>query len=455
MKTPITPSALDLMQLHALGCAMKLGGKSVDGFTKKIDGRDLPCARFVVEPDIELLVVGSSGYPGIPPILLVTVSEFQTIQIALDWDLSIPAEHRLLAGMLKWFHGSPPYSMLYGPSPDMLVTTDADKAKVAGWKQYFSGKPQQSEAITKSLFSRSSGLLSDHLSTRSVMIVGLGSGGSYVAECLVRSGVGRVVLIDGESVEADNLCRTTYYIADVGRTKVAAISSHLLNINPAIEIVPCEGHLADIGHDRMSTLVKSVDLIIALTDDPYAQSRLNHYAYFHNTPAIFAALYRGAQGGEVILCVPEKTPCLECATGGVRATLSTPNSDVDYGTGRLSGEPAIIADIHHLDSATVKLSLSLLLQGQYELAVATFVSEALAQKFSYLCMSMVPDYWVFPLVFKDTPGQYGYQSMWFTVERRAGCPVCGPSEDRENPAQFPLSPPKNVVDGSPDDHTKH
>jgi len=64
--------------------------------------------------------------------------------------------------------------------------------------------------MTSALFARSAGILSEQLLEKSVMVVGLGSGGSYVTECLARSGVGRFVLLDGECVEADNLCRTTY-----------------------------------------------------------------------------------------------------------------------------------------------------------------------------------------------------------------------------------------------------
>ncbi|MEI8186924.1 MAG: ThiF family adenylyltransferase [Chlorobiaceae bacterium] len=299
--------------------------------------------------------------------------------------------------------------------------------------------------MTSALFARSAGILSEELMEKSVLVVGLGSGGSYVTESLARSGIGRFVLVDGENVEAENICRTTYYTGDIGCTKVSALTRHLQNINPTVEIMPCETDLAGVGHERLGAVINSVDLIIALTDDPYAQSRLNHYAYYCNKPALFAALYRGAEGGEIIICIPGKTPCMECATGGVREALSRPDADVDYGTGRLSAEPAIIADIHHLDSATVKLALSLLQQNRPELSVSKFLASALAQKLSYLCMSMVPDYWVFPEVFRNTPGQHGYQSMWFTVESRDECPFCSSTAEREDPSKFPLALPKIVM----------
>lgn len=443
MEPYIDQFVMELLHEHVLSCALSLGGRSAECFNKSFDGRNIPCVRFILDPEIELLFLGSNGYPGVPPVLLITYADSPTVQMSLDWNLSIPSDQRLLSALQARFKGPSPFFLVYGPSVQMALDTDADTAHKAGWDWYFSGQPQKSDAIQKSLFARSSGLLSEHLLGRTVMVVGLGSGGSYVTECLVRSGVGNLVLVDGECVELENLCRTTYYLNDIGSTKVQAITRHLLNINPSVNITQFDVNLADIGHEKLGSVIDSVDLIVALTDDPYAQSRLNHYAYFYNKPALFASLYRGAQGGEIIICLPGQTPCLECVTGGVRSALSRPDSEINYGTGRLSGEPAIIADIHHLDSATVKLALSLLLQDKPELAVSGFVSAALAVNFSYLCMSMVPDYWVFPQVFGKTPGQYGYQSIWFTAESSENCPICGLVERRENPSHFPLSPPRN------------
>ena len=437
-------TAIEMLNSHALDCSAVLGGGRVDCFTFTYGDRETPCVRFTVPKEVELLLLASGGYPAVPPILLVTVQASQTIQKDLEWNLSLPAEERLLHALQKWFQAPPPYTIKYGPSIDLLMTADAGKAKIAGWPQYFSGKSENSEVIQKSLFSRSSGILSNLLSEKKVMIVGLGSGGSYVAECLARSGLGKFILIDGDIVEAENLARTTYYVGDIGSKKVDAIARHLININPLIDIQKFDHELSHIGHTTLAELFQSIDLLVALTDDPYAQSRMNHYSYFYAKPALFAALYRGAQGGEIIICIPGETPCLECATGRVREKLSRPTADVNYGTGRLSGEPAIIADIHHLDSATVKLSLSLLLRGQEGLLVPKFIETALSNKFTYLCMSMVPEYWVFPQVFADTPGQHGYQSMWLTVEGTNDCPFCGPDGERENPAHFPLSPSRII-----------
>ena len=435
-------SPLDRLCADASTAARELGGSTVETFVREHDGRTIPCIRFGLPRDIELLLIASDGYPGTPPVLLVTGPDGTTTQVNLEWNVALAAEQRLLTALREHFRGAPPYSVAFGPHPDLPLTTDPEVARMAGWVRFFSGAGSHSEAVARSLFARSSGLVSERLAQRSALIVGLGSGGSYVTENLVRSGLGRVVIVDGDSVEMSNLCRTTFSVEDLGMNKARAVARRLLNINPTVQVVAHEDDLVSLGAARLSELVESVDLVIGLTDDPYAQSRLNHFARHHGKPAVFAALYRGAQGGEVILCVPGRTPCLECATGGVRDALGGRAGEVDYGTGRLSGEAALAADIHHLDSATIKLSLGLLLADEPELAVSSFASKALDLGFSYLCMSMAPDYWVFPTVFGDTPGQFGYQAMWFTVTSREDCTVCGEPAAQENPTRFPLALPR-------------
>ena len=54
-----------------------------------------------------------------------------------------------------------------------------------------------------------------------VALAGLGIG-SVIAETLVRMGVGRLILVDGDTVELSNLNRQNYTRAQIGSTKVEA-----------------------------------------------------------------------------------------------------------------------------------------------------------------------------------------------------------------------------------------
>lgn len=288
-----------------------------------------------------------------------------------------------------------------------------------------SPSPAEMEAA---LHARSGGILTRALSQKHALICGLGSGGSYVAEQLVRAGVGELTLIDPDTVDAANLSRSTYVWEDVGMLKCEALARQLRRIRPDLRLHLHAQPLAALGTETLLSSARAADLLLALTDDPTAQSLLNQTAYLSGTPAIFAGLYAGAHGGEIVMCLPDLTPCYRCATGGIRdltAADGAGNRDLDYGTGRLQGEQALAADIHHLDSATVKLTLSLLVRDVPGASLSSFAETALRHRFTYLCLSMAPDYWIFPQILRDVPGQYAYQGFWLTPEHDPECPVCG------------------------------
>lgn len=80
------------------------------------------------------------------------------------------------------------------------------------------------------------------LSACRVAIFGLGGVGGYVAEALVRSGVGRFDLIDHDIVDITNLNRQIIAThRTVGRAKTEVMRERMTDINPEAEIVihPC------------------------------------------------------------------------------------------------------------------------------------------------------------------------------------------------------------------------
>lgn len=300
------------------------------------------------------------------------------------------------------------------------------------------------EQIQQGLFARSRGLLSEQIGQKRVLVAGVGSVGSFLAEQLVRSGVGALTLIDPDIVELSNLSRTTYTLADLGKPKVMALRDRLHSINPGVAITaePCS--LFDYEPAALDTLVQAADLIIGTTDDVRAQRSLNRFAYGRGKPALFIGLYPGAQGGEVIVTVPEQTACYLCAAGTRRQfeeTLGEVSGEVDYGTGRLMGEVAIAADIQHVTTTAIKMALSLLLPDDADVKLKDFLKPVLATGQTFLTFSTVPNYWFYPHLFGDTPGQFAYQSVCLTPERQETCPVCGAAEHRVEPLAVPLKAP--------------
>ena len=69
-----------------------------------------------------------------------------------------------------------------------------------------------------------------------VGIAGCGGLGSNIAMLLVRAGVSQFVIVDFDKVEISNLNRQFYFLKDIGKPKIEAISENLLQINPDISI---------------------------------------------------------------------------------------------------------------------------------------------------------------------------------------------------------------------------
>ena len=72
---------------------------------------------------------------------------------------------------------------------------------------------------------------------KKVCVVGVGAIGSIVCESLARSGVTTLALWDDDTVEPGNICRSTYQVQDIGKSKVEALREHIVSINPFIELI--------------------------------------------------------------------------------------------------------------------------------------------------------------------------------------------------------------------------
>lgn len=73
----------------------------------------------------------------------------------------------------------------------------------------------------------------EKLKNAHVILFGLGGVGGYAAEALARAGVGRLTLVDGDTVAESNLNRQILALTDtVGMTKVQAAADRIARINP-------------------------------------------------------------------------------------------------------------------------------------------------------------------------------------------------------------------------------
>lgn len=92
-----------------------------------------------------------------------------------------------------------------------------------------------------SRFERTIGLIgedgAEKLKNARVLLFGVGGVGGYVAEALIRSGVGRLDAVDGDTVADSNINRQIVALTStIGRYKAEVFSERAKDINPEAEV---------------------------------------------------------------------------------------------------------------------------------------------------------------------------------------------------------------------------
>ncbi len=128
-----------------------------------------------------------------------------------------------------------------------------------------------------------------------VVVVGIGGVGSWAAEALARSGVGRLTLIDLDHVAESNINRQVHALeSTVGQAKVLAMRERIAGIHPQCQ-VRCIEEFVD--QDNWPALLAGgqVDAVIDACDQVRAKVALAAWAR-HNSQVHFIAA--GAAGGK-------------------------------------------------------------------------------------------------------------------------------------------------------------
>lgn len=109
----------------------------------------------------------------------------------------------------------------------------------------------------------------DILKGKSVAVFGLGGVGSYAAEALARSGVGRLVLVDKDIVDVTNINRQLIALdSTIGKSKVEVAKARYKDINPDIDIKTYEVFYLSDTKDQVDLsecdyIVDAIDTVTA------------------------------------------------------------------------------------------------------------------------------------------------------------------------------------------------
>ena len=77
----------------------------------------------------------------------------------------------------------------------------------------------------------------ERLQSANIMIIGLGGVGAFAAEFLVRSGIGNLTIVDGDTVDITNINRQLPALnSTIGKNKSDIVAERILDINPEINL---------------------------------------------------------------------------------------------------------------------------------------------------------------------------------------------------------------------------
>ena len=104
-----------------------------------------------------------------------------------------------------------------------------------------------------------------------VAVFGLGGVGSWCAEALARAGVGRLTLIDQDTVGESNINRQLCALGStVGMGKASVMAQRALDVNPDIDVKCIEGHYEAADRERFfggyDYVVDAIDLVSCKVD---------------------------------------------------------------------------------------------------------------------------------------------------------------------------------------------
>lgn len=105
----------------------------------------------------------------------------------------------------------------------------------------------------------------------SVGIAGAGGLGSNCAVMLVRSGFRNLTIVDDDEVDAGNLNRQSYDMAQIGRPKVAALAERLRRINPALTLLALR---RKIVWENAGDIFSGCDVIVEALDRTESKTML-------------------------------------------------------------------------------------------------------------------------------------------------------------------------------------
>ena len=258
----------------------------------------------------------------------------------------------------------------------------------------------------------------------SVLCIGAGGLGSPIAMYLAAAGIGKIGIVDFDTVDFSNLQRQILHTdADVGRSKAESARETIRGINPHCEVVI---HNTRISSENALDLIRPYDIVVDGTDNFPTRYLTNDACVILKKPNVYGSIFRFEGqasvfaphlGGPCYRCLyPEPPPpgmVPSCAEGGVLGVL-----------------PGIIGCIQATEILKLAIGKGTSLVGRLVLF------DALKMKFSELKLRRDP----------ACPVCGDHPTIKELIDYEVFCGIEPPSKENENPDEVTVQDMKKALD---------
>src|ERR1700716_3928532 len=122
-----------------------------------------------------------------------------------------------------------------------------------------------------------------------VLLIGAGGLGSPVALYLAAAGVGKIGIVDYDTVDLSNLHRQIIHgHANIGRPKVDSVRERLADVHPDVDVVTFN---EPISSANALDIIRDFDIVVNGSDNFPTRYLVNHAAYLLGKPPVDGTLF--------------------------------------------------------------------------------------------------------------------------------------------------------------------
>jgi len=130
----------------------------------------------------------------------------------------------------------------------------------------------------------------ERLSSASVLVIGAGGLGCPVLQYLAAAGIGKIGVVDFDTVDISNLQRQVLYTEkDLNQSKSETAKNKIQEINSVIEVVSLN---VKITSENILSVIQPYDIVVDGTDNYETKYLINDACVILDKPLVFGSIYK-------------------------------------------------------------------------------------------------------------------------------------------------------------------